>query len=485
MDGLYGALRENILTLAAFSDRACGIVRNAIPEADFGSSVYRTIARACYAFYDAHGKPPKDHIADCLQSELEGSNADIFGDVLRGIDRLKDNINVEYVLSQLDLFNRMNSLRRNIHDAVDALENNDVDRAEQAIANYHAQRRMTAQEVLGIGDVARILDRAIERDVLGIGILPLTMAKIGPCRKELFLYGGPPKSGKSWFLNHVARCGVFHRWRVLIVTLEMSAEMVLLRMVQSVTSLPTKSPPKNEIELGIPYPKLMWCDGDVEFGVKPNVKPVPRPSLESPKVRAMAVDKVRKLHPLRNLRVVERPTGSLTVQGLIGLLDNLESTEGFVPDMVVLDYADLMNVKTDDYRINLGELYKRLRGLAIERNMAMVTATQLNRRALSMDRRGMASVAEDISKVFTCDAFLVYAQTELEAEMQVARLNLAAGRAGNLPRDVVISQCYDVGQFMIESGLMAKDYMADYYRELRRLRGRDDQAEAGDAEHGE
>ena len=73
--------------------------------------------------------------------------ADLYKDILYGMDRLKDNINVEFVIASIDKFNRIHALRYNITKAVKASEDDDIETAETAITNYHAQRRLTTTEV--------------------------------------------------------------------------------------------------------------------------------------------------------------------------------------------------------------------------------------------------------------------------------------------------------------------------------------------------
>lgn len=476
MDGLPSSLQENIITAAAFVDHAAGIIRSTVPLAAFGSTILRRVAQVCFEFYDLHHAAPKDHVADLLEKELDGDSADLYDTTLRNMHSLKDNLNVEYVIGQLDKFNRTHSLRVNIIQVVDAVDRDDIDSAEEALRNYHSQRRITSSPVLSFEDAPAILTAARNREIIDLGIEPLFWAGIGPARKEMFLFGAPLKSGKSWFLAHAARSAMFSRHRVLVVTLEMSADYWLLRMVQNVMSAPAM---KTEIaQVQVPYARLVTRTEEVEgktrtyakFGHKQMVHP--RPNLLNAKNWPKMFDTFKRLqNRLRGFRVVERPTGQLTIAGLVSLLDNLEQTEQFIPDVVILDYADLMKINTREYRVSLGELYKNLRGCAIERNFALITATQLNRKALAMFRRGSAAVSEDISKLFTADNYMTYSQTAMEQEWGVARLNASATRHGAVHREIVISQCYMAGQFLMEGYLADKNYQRDYLRALEQQLG--------------
>ena len=137
--------------------------------------------------------------------------------------------------------------------------------------------------------------RAQQEILPDIGVPASVRAGAGPARKQLFLYGGPSKSGKSRFLAHVARKALLAKYKVLVVTLEMSAEEWQTRMVQNIFSMPSRGEAE---QVKITYPKLLldrdesvdsysvYRRGDEEllnvakFGAK--LKGVNRPSLRFP-----------------------------------------------------------------------------------------------------------------------------------------------------------------------------------------------------------
>jgi DnaB-like helicase C terminal domain len=471
VENIFGVMQENALTALVFHDRGCPIIRNSIPIQAFSNAVYRKVAERAFAFYDVHKKPPKDHIADELENELEGDNRELFSDVLRGMDRLKESLNLDYVLGKLDEFNRIYALRKNITESATALDAGDLEGAEQAISNYHSQRRYTEIEVYSIDKAADILLHHANRETTPLGVETYDSSGVGPARKELFLYGAPSKSGKSWFLSHVSRHALFYGWKVLFVTLEMSGPLVIVRMLQNLLSLPIRDDGKKDGTL-VRYPELLqqkMANGKKHALFGSNRKEFWRKSLLRPDMVNEVVYKLGRMGKyVKNFKVVERPTGTLTLTGLESILDRLESTDGFIPDLLVIDYADLMHIDVKDYRLNLGNIYRGIRGIAGERNIAVATATQLTRQSLGKVTRHMTHVAEDFSKIFTCDQFLVYSQTDIEEELGLARLLLAGDRHGGYKREIVISQCYEVGQFLIQALPIHRTYMPSYYGAVNR-----------------
>ena len=181
-------------------------------------------------------------------------------------------------------------------------------------------------------------------------------------------------------------------------------------------------------------------------------------SLDNPADLRRLGKKLMKLRTRDNLRIKQFPTGHLKYQQLVAFLDGLDAVERFVPDLLIVDYPKLMHLDPGNLRLELGSLYERLRGLAIERNMAVGIAAQLNREGASAikSREGM-DLAEDVSLLATADSVVFYNQTEAEQEQQLARL-FVVGRNDRSRFTVLISQAYEIGQFCVESRMLTPEY---------------------------
>ena len=175
-------------------------------------------------------------------------------------------------------------------------------------------------------------------------------------------------------------------------------------------------------------------------------------------IAAGSRDKLRgKLRSIRGkLLIKEFPTSTLTMGQYNAYLDMLERTEGFVPDLVLIDYPDLMALDTSSLRIDTGRLFRQLRGVAVARNHALVTVTQGNRSSDSARVVTTSMVAEDWSKIGTADTVLTYSQTSEERELGLARVLVAAARDQQDKYIVLISQSYATGQFCLDSVYFSK-----------------------------
>ncbi|ENO3913743.1 hypothetical protein ACBF42_005399, partial [Escherichia coli] len=84
---------------------------------------------------------------------------------------------------------------------------------------------------------------------------------------------------------------------------------------------------------------------------------------------------------------------------------NSMKANGMVPDMVVVDYADLMRASYDlrDDRANIRSIYTDLRALYDKHNVAGITASQTNREGGASEVATMMHAADNIEKVRIAD----------------------------------------------------------------------------------
>jgi len=258
-------------------------------------------------------------------------------------------------------------------------------------------------------------------------------------------------SGKSWYCIHVGKQALLQKQRVVHVSLEMSEEEVLGRYYQSFFGIATRDDQfvKTTLELDDLGRLISFKSRRVR----------PRLDFGDPSIRKILRNKV-KLWGARFGRLVIKafPSGTLTVSQLKGYLDYLELTQKFIPTVLIVDYPDLFRIGTTDFRLALGRIFVELRGLAVERNLALVTPTQSGRSSIGAKRVSSTDVTEDISKVFTADTVLTYSQTDEEAKRGLARLTVEHARNAPKGTQVVISQSYATGAYVLSSAALSNDY---------------------------
>ena len=181
-----------------------------------------------------------------------------------------------------------------------------------------------------------------------------------------------------------------------------------------------------------------------------------RPRVYDKGMRQRIANKMRKLR--LPVLVKEFPTGHLTIPGLEAYLDQLERYDGFIPDVLIVDYADLFNIESSRVREDTGKIYKDLRGLGVDRELAVITASQSNRLGEDAKKLTLKHLAEDYTKAATSDMIVTYSQTTVEKELGLGRLWIAKNRDNEDGQTFTISHALGMGQFVIDCAVADSQY---------------------------
>lgn len=454
MDKLSEAVAENVLTLLIWSDKHSRLVADAVPSSLYSSKVYRDIAGAVNDYVKTQGVPPKEHVADLIEEELQDKEkGELYKKTIDASAELSKSINAEYVIGRLEQFVRQQRLRGAIIEASDAIGSGDIDEAEKVLLQAMKQRLNlfdSGLTLLSGLDTAFAMEEV--RDVIPMGIPELDRNFLGPARKELHLLLGPHKSGKSWHLTNLAKRALLLGRRVCVVTLEVSANIWHQRVVQALLSMT-----KRHEEEGVLYVSLHKND---DGKVETSTKRIKAPSFSDKKLKEKTKKSLAKWEG--SIYIKEFPTGVLTMSALQAYLEGLEAKHKFFPDLLLLDYADLMKIDRRDYRLSLDELLQQLRGEAVTRNMALATVSQVNREGIKKGSGGGlvtgVHAAEHIGRLALADTTLTYSQTPAERALNLARLYVENSRNEMDKIAVVIGQAYVAGQFVLCSAPLPDDY---------------------------
>jgi hypothetical protein len=181
---------------------------------------------------------------------------------------------------------------------------------------------------------------------------------------ELGVVVAPAGGGKSWGLINLAANAVKQGKTVIYYTLELNAFYVGRRIDAYFTKIPFQN-------LGDDHSRE-------------RIKEI---------MESLQGDLIIKYYPTR--------TASITT-----ISSHIEKciSQGKKPDMIVLDYADLIRPsKAGDKRLELNDIYEDLRGLAGEYDIPIWTASQANRSATEEDVIEGNKVSESYNKVMVCD----------------------------------------------------------------------------------
>jgi len=187
----------------------------------------------------------------------------------------------------------------------------------------------------------------------------LTSGGLG--KGELGVFVAPAGIGKSWGLINIGAHAVKKGMTVIHYTLELNAAYVGLRYDSVVT--------------GIPNQNLKHYQDQVKSDLG---------KLEG------------------KLVIKYYPTKTCSVMGLRAHIEKC-IMQGVKPDVIIVDYADLLRGTGAEKRHELEGIYEDLRGLAGEYEVPVWTASQANRSALEEDVIGAEKIAESYGKVMVAD----------------------------------------------------------------------------------
>jgi replicative DNA helicase len=140
------------------------------------------------------------------------------------------------------------------------------------------------------------------------------------------------------------------------------------------------------------------------------------------------------------LIVKQYPTSSASVLDFRNLLEELRLKRGFNVDLLIVDYlgicADARGSGKDNTYIKLKNISEDLRGLAIEYQIPVFSAAQLNRGGYGNSSAGMDNMADSMSLNHTADWICSIYRNEELIESNKAVLTVLKNRYG--PNDVSV-----------------------------------------------
>jgi hypothetical protein len=180
------------------------------------------------------------------------------------------------------------------------------------------------------------------------------------------------------------------------------------------------------------------------------------------------IERLKKKN-LGKLIIKEYPTACAGSSHFRHLLNELKLKKDFIPDIIYIDYLNICvsvrikpgaNVNSYTYVKAIAE---ELRGLAVEMNVPIVTATQTTRSGFTNSDPGLEDTSESFGLPATADFFIVLVSTEeLQNlnQIMVKQLKNRYSDISNFKRFVVgidrskmrLYDCEDSAQTLVKSG---------------------------------
>lgn len=157
------------------------------------------------------------------------------------------------------------------------------------------------------------------------------------------------------------------------------------------------------------------------------------------------------------LRVSTHANETLTVTAIKAMLNAWERQDGFVVDVVVIDYADILAPCPDfgrlEFRHQQNRIWQRLRSLSQERHCLLVTATQAKALSFKKELLDRSDFSEDKRKWAHCTFAVGLNQTPEEKRLGIIRINSLLARESDMASDrpVHVLQRIQIGRPVLGS----------------------------------
>ena len=341
-------------------------------------------------FVAKHNKIPTDKILELELGKISAPDDIMLGatNVINEI-KAKSDVDTEYLIAEAEKWCRDRAVYNAIMESIQIIDGKDKDRSEGSIPEI-------LSDALGVSFDQEIGHDYIDNSDDRFDFYNKTENRI-PFDLDYFnkiTKGGLPNKtlnialagtgvGKSLFMCHCAASVLEQGKNVLYITMEMAEERIAERIDANLMDLPIQqleSLPKNVFDTKI---------GKIAKGT------------------------------IGKLIVKEYPTGAAHTGHFRALLNELKLKKNFAPDIIYVDY---LNICASSRMRGLGgsinsysyikAIAEEMRGLAVEFNVPIVSATQTTRSGFSNTDVGLEDTSESFGLPATADLMFALISTE-------------------------------------------------------------------------
>jgi len=366
--------------------------RRVIPyiKREFFDGSHRTVFDLITQFVGKHNKLPTTSV---LELELRKSSAheDILNESALLITEISKKIDIDtgYLIKESEKWCRDRAVYNAIMDSIQIIDGKNNDKTEGAIPEI-------LSDALGVS-----FDQAIGHDYIDNSDqrfdfyntkedrIPFDLdyfnkiTKGGLPNKTLNIALAGTGVGKSLFMCHCAASALQQGKNVLYITMEMAEERIAERIDANLMDLPIEQ-----------------------------LQRISKNAFDS-KIQKIATASIGKLI------VKEYPTGAAHTGHFRALLNELKMKKNFIPNMIYIDYLNICassRMKGLGGSINsysyIKAIAEELRGLAVEFNVPIVSATQTTRSGYSNTDVGLEDTSESFGLPATADLMFALISTE-------------------------------------------------------------------------
>ena len=488
-------IERQIITGMIINDRFLREMQGIYRDDALQTKFAQAIAGWCLDYFAHHKTAPNKYIQDIFTDNAKQMDPDqvkIIQEFLVGISaehiEQDGSFNVDYILDKAEKHFRLSSLQALRADLSKDLIVGDADQAEARVGGFIRVARPKSKGIDVIHDTQAII-RAFEAEEQDrLIMLPGELGwALGPFERGA-LTGIVAASGigKTWWLMLIAIRALLKGYNVLFISMEMSEQQMLRRIYQwfagfvnpshagkilipifdceknqkgicglaarkgNVTLSEDKIPQYHRAPAG--YIACDACRGQRDYQFASWFKESKRDAWSAAKA-IKARNALLRSGIIRGskFKFREYPSRTLTMDMVRTLMHNLEYYENFIPDMLITDYADKFKV-IGDYRQGINAVWEDHKGIAQEKYISAVTASQSNTSRTGKKIK-QGDWAEDIRKLNHIDQGMAVNQTPAEKRAGLFRNGILKRRHDDfdLLSEIIVTQSLKIGRPYLDS----------------------------------
>ena len=298
---------------------------------------------------------------------------------------------IKYCCSEIETFCKQKALYKAIQDSIEHIDKEDYGTVEKNIKDallVSLNRKLGTDYFLD--PATRLEGMLIQEPRISTGWTDMDNALGGGlARTEMILFSANSGGGKSITLSNLGLNFLMQGLNVLYLSLELPEIMIAQRYDMMFTEIPAA-------------PFVLWSEN------------VPEIIATLAEFRDYVNPNNKK--PIGNLMIKRMPVGT-NANAIRAYLKEYELTQGYVPDLIIVDYLDLMSpnekVSADAIFTKDKLAAEQLRDIGFDYNCVIATASQQNRGSIDKDTSELnqGDIAGGISKVNTVDVYVSITMT--------------------------------------------------------------------------
>lgn len=391
---LEQTILRNILTNDMYMRKVLPFVRP-----DYFEGVYRQLFKEIGRFVGKYNKLPS---VEAFKIELDQSDKFSSEQYTHAVEILpsifkSEDINQQWLLDTTEKWCQDKAIHNAIMESISIIDGKHQDLTKNALPDL-LQKALAVSFDTNIGhdyieNVEQRYDFYHEQEAR----IPFDLdyfnkiTKGGLPNKTLNIVLAGTGVGKSLFMCHCAANALIQGRNVLYITLEMAEERIAERIDANLMDIPI-----GQLEY-LPKPIMMTKVNDIAN--KTNGK----------------------------LIIKEYPTGQANTSHFRALLNELKLKKNFVPDILFIDYLNIcasarmkgMGGSINSYSY-IKAIAEEIRGLAVEFNIPIMSATQTTRSGFNSSDPGLEDTSESFGLPATADLMIaLISNDELAAQNQI------------------------------------------------------------------